>query len=120
MVAGLARSNDFPLSSTTSNFSEYAHFSTVVDSFDASPFLALVPHCPVERRRCVGEHLPEARVFLVRRNDIQMAQGGLLHGHAYNDRPEYLFEIPNPPPTKQPGAKPKTRDVSRSCGATEY
>ena len=32
MVAGLARSNDFPLSSTTSDFSEYAHFSTVVDT----------------------------------------------------------------------------------------
>ena len=32
MVAGLARSNDFPLSSTTSDFSEYAHFSTVVDN----------------------------------------------------------------------------------------
>ena len=31
MVAGLARSNDLPLSSTTSDFSEYAHFSTVVD-----------------------------------------------------------------------------------------
>ena len=36
MVAGLARSNDFPLSSTTSDFSEYAHFSTVVDT-TASP-----------------------------------------------------------------------------------
>ena len=32
MVAGVARSNDFPLSSTTSDFSEYAHFSTVVDT----------------------------------------------------------------------------------------
>ena len=34
-------------------------------------------------------------------------KAGLLHGHAYNDRPEYLFEIPNPPPTKQPGRSPK-------------
>ena len=32
MVAGVARSNDFPLSSTTSDVSVYAHFSTVVDS----------------------------------------------------------------------------------------
>ena len=47
-------------------------------------------------------------------------KAGLLHGHAYNDRPEYLFEIPNPPPTIQPRAKPKTRTFPRSCGATEY
>ena len=29
-------------------------------------------------------------------------KAGLLRGHAYNDRPDYLFEIPDPPPTKQP------------------
>ena len=40
MVAGLARSNDFPLSSTTSDFSEYAHFSTVVDTWDSTPLPA--------------------------------------------------------------------------------
>ena len=34
-------------------------------------------------------------------------KAGLLHGHAYNDRPEYLFEISDPPPTKQPGRSPK-------------
>ena len=34
-------------------------------------------------------------------------KAGLLHGHAYNDRPEYLFEIPDPPPNKQPGRSPK-------------
>ncbi len=28
---------------------------------------------------------------------------GLLRGHAYNDRPDYLIEIPDPPPTIQPG-----------------
>ena len=28
---------------------------------------------------------------------------GILLGHIYNDRPEYLFEIPDPRPTKQPG-----------------
>ena len=30
-------------------------------------------------------------------------KAGLVHGHAYNDRPGYLFEIPDPPPTKQSG-----------------
>ena len=34
-------------------------------------------------------------------------KAGLLRGHAYNDRPGYLFEIPDPPPTKQPGRSPK-------------
>ena len=29
-------------------------------------------------------------------------KAGLLRGHAYNDRPDYVFEIPDPPPTKQP------------------
>ena len=29
-------------------------------------------------------------------------KGGLLRGHAYNDRPNCLFEIPHPPPVKQP------------------
>ena len=38
-------------------------------------------------------------------------KAGLLHGHAYNDRPEYLFEIPNPPPNKQPG-EAQNKDVS--------
>ena len=28
---------------------------------------------------------------------------GLLRGQVCNDRPQYLFEIPDPPPTKQPG-----------------
>ena len=28
---------------------------------------------------------------------------GLLRGHAYNDKSDYLYEIPDPPPTKQPG-----------------
>ena len=28
---------------------------------------------------------------------------GLLRGHAHNDRPDYLYEMPDPPPTKQPG-----------------
>ena len=30
-------------------------------------------------------------------------KAGLVHGHAYNDRPGYLFEIPDSPPTKQSG-----------------
>ena len=30
-------------------------------------------------------------------------KAGFLRGYAYNDRPEYLVEIPDPPPTKQPG-----------------
>ncbi len=29
-------------------------------------------------------------------------RAGLLHGHACNDRRGYLFEIPDPPPSKQP------------------
>ena len=28
---------------------------------------------------------------------------GFLRGHVHNDRPQYLFEIPDPPPTKQRG-----------------
>ena len=28
---------------------------------------------------------------------------GLLRGHAHNDRPDYLYEMPDPPPIKQPG-----------------
>ena len=28
-------------------------------------------------------------------------KAGRLRGYAYNDRPEYLFEIPDPPPTRQ-------------------
>ena len=30
-------------------------------------------------------------------------RAGLLRGHLYNDRPQYLFEIPDPAPTKKPG-----------------
>ena len=30
---------------------------------------------------------------------------GLLTGHAYNDRPSYLYEMPENPPAKQPGRK---------------
>ena len=28
---------------------------------------------------------------------------GFLRGHVHNDRPEYLYEMPDPPPVKQPG-----------------
>ena len=38
---------------------------------------------------------------------------GLLRGHVYNDRRQYLFEIPDPPPTRQPG-RWLSRDQSRS------
>ena len=34
-------------------------------------------------------------------------KAGRMRGHACNDRPEYLFEIPDPPPTKQPKRGPK-------------
>ena len=34
-------------------------------------------------------------------------KAGLLRGHVYNDRPGYLFEIPDPTPNKQPGRSPK-------------
>ena len=48
-------------------------------------------------------------------------RAGLLHGHAYNDRPGYLFEIPNPPPTKQPKRSKQRRFPNlvgqRSTGA---
>ena len=36
-------------------------------------------------------------------------KAGLLRGHACNDRPEYLFEIPDPPPTEQPRRGPRRR-----------
>ena len=39
---------------------------------------------------------------------------GLLRGHAYNDRPDYLYEMPDPPPTKQPG-----RPLSRRQAVAE-
>ena len=32
---------------------------------------------------------------------------GLLRAHAYSDRPRYLYEILDPPPTGQPGRSPK-------------
>ena len=34
-------------------------------------------------------------------------RAGLLRGHACNDRPVYLFEIPDPPPTGQARPSPK-------------
>ena len=36
-------------------------------------------------------------------------KAGLLRGHEYNDRPDYLIEIPDPPPTKQPRREPSKR-----------
>ena len=61
MVAGVARSNDFPLSSTTSAFSEYAHFSTVVDMLEgtgagaAQVLPAGPPDCPRPAGRPVAD-----------------------------------------------------------------
>ena len=36
-------------------------------------------------------------------------QAGRLRGHAYNDRPDYLIEIPDPPPIKQGSRCPSQR-----------
>ena len=43
---------------------------------------------------------------------------GRLRGHAYNDRPDYLFEIPDPPPTKKrvKGLSQRQRTPKRSVG----
>ncbi len=34
-------------------------------------------------------------------------KAGLLRAHAYSDRPRYLYEILDPPPTEQPGPSPR-------------
>ncbi len=48
-------------------------------------------------------------------------RAGLLRGHAYNDKPGYLFELPDPPPAKQPKTSKQGRfpDLvgQRSTGA---
>ena len=36
-------------------------------------------------------------------------RAGRLRGHAYNDRPDYLIEIPDPPPIKQGSRRPSQR-----------
>ncbi len=41
---------------------------------------------------------------------------GLVHGHICNDKPQYLYEIPDQPPTKQPGRLFSQRQsISRPC-----
>ena len=47
-------------------------------------------------------HETAARLGVSAHTVHRWRKAGLLRGHAYNDRPDYLFEIPNPPPTKQP------------------
>ena len=45
-------------------------------------------------------------------------KAGLLHGHAYCDAGYYLFEIPNPPPTKRPGQWLSRRRMPASRATT--
>ena len=47
-------------------------------------------------------------------------KAGLLRGHTYNDRPDYLIEIPDPPPTKQPRRElSKRRRFPELAGPTD-
>ena len=48
----------------------------------------------------------------------QWRKAGLLRGHAYTDGSDYLYEIPDPPPTKQPGRKLSLRKPSCNLAPT--
>ena len=53
-------------------------------------------------RGLVTVHDAAARLAVTTDTVHRWRKAGLLRGHAYNDRPDYLIEIPDPPPTKQP------------------
>ena len=59
-------------------------------------------HDRLRDRGMLTVHDAAARLGVTSDTVHRWRKAGLLRGHTYNDRPDYLIEIPDPPPTRQP------------------